>query len=116
MLLMATSWLSSHRPLLLLLWLLLWISWHAFEYAEAILVAKDVAIVSSVEAFAVAVAVNFSTSCVDNISLLGCFDVVCVWRCCSLSNSTSFLCLFVADVLFTSLTRKNNGWIRRCYN
>ena len=72
---------------------------NAFEYAEAILVANVVAIVSSIEAFAVAIAVNISTSCVDDhVSLLGCFDVVRVWRCRSLSNSTSFLRLFVADI------------------
>ena len=108
MLIMAMSWLSSHLPLLLLLWFLLWILRHAFEYAETILVANVAVIASSVEAFAVAIAVDISTSCMDNISLLGCFDVVCVCQYRSLSNLTSFLCLFAADVSFTRLTQNNN--------
>ena len=49
---------------------------NAFEYAAAILVANVVAVISSIGAFTVAIVVDFSTSCVDDIS---CFDVVCVW-------------------------------------
>ena len=65
---------------------------------KAILLANFVVIASSVEAFTVAIAVDSSTFCVNDISLLSCFDVVCVWQCCSLSSSTSFLRLFVAVI------------------
>lgn len=69
---------------------------NASEYAEAILVAANV--IAIVEAFAAAIAVGFSTSCVDDISLLGCFEWVRVWRCRSLSNSSFILRIFIADI------------------
>ena len=58
-----------------------------------------VVIVSSMDAFSLAIAGYSSTSYVDHISLLGCSDVVCMWQCRSHLNLTSFLRVLLVDAI-----------------